>query len=197
MARVRGSTILGTVDYVARAFGPDAPSRLFAALPEPLRQALGDAGARHVITTGWYECGLLSELSRVVDATFGSGDLAVARAAGKHIAFHDVNRFFRWMLRLGGPQLLFQRAGSVWNNYHDEGRYVAEEVGAGRAALRLEDWSGADPVMCKRVEGWMEKALEITLGNSRKPVIREVAHLHPDPSGRCRSFCRYLAEWES
>lgn len=45
------------------------------------------------------------------------------------------------MLRFTGPQLLFQRAGSVWDNYHDEGRYVAEQVGSGRAAIRLEDWS--------------------------------------------------------
>jgi hypothetical protein len=197
MARVRGSTVLGTLDYVRQTFGPDAPARLYATLSEPLRKALGDEGARHVVLNGWYECTLLSELTQKMDRLFGPGDLALARAAGKHIAFQDMSRFFKWMLRFTGPQLLFQRAGSVWNNYHDEGRYVAEEVGPGRAVIRLEDWSGADPVMCKRIEGWIEKALETTLGASLRPVIREDAHLAPDPSGRCRTFCRYVAEWKS
>jgi hypothetical protein len=96
MARVRGSTILGTLDYVRQSFGPAAPARLYGALSESVQKTLGDETARHVITTGWYEC---------------------------------------------------------------------------------------------------EKALEVTLGATLRPSIREDAHLAPDPSGRSRTFCRYVAEW--
>jgi hypothetical protein len=49
--------------------------------------------------------------------------------------------------------------------------------------------------MCRRIEGWVERALELTLGTSRRPVIREDAHLAGDPTGRCRTYCRYVAEW--
>jgi len=52
-------------------------------------------------------------------------------------------------------------------------------------------------VMCKRIEGWMERALDLTLGSAVHPVIREEAHLAAESSGRCRTFCRYVAEWGS
>lgn len=47
-----------------------AGARLFAVLPEAVRKALGDEAAHHVITTGWYECALLSELS--LESTVGN-----------------------------------------------------------------------------------------------------------------------------
>jgi hypothetical protein len=98
-----------------------------------------------------------------------NGDLTLARAAGRHGAFQDVNRFFKWMLRLTGPAALFTRAASVWNNYHSAGRYVFEGAQGNRAAIRIDDWEGADPVMCKRIEGWIERALEMTLGAAARP----------------------------
>ena len=54
-----------------------------------------------------------------------------------------MNRFFKWLMRLGGPHVLFNRAGAVWNNYYDDGRYVLEELGDGRAIMRIESSSSA------------------------------------------------------
>jgi len=32
---------------------------------------------------------------------------------GNHVAFLAVNRFFKWLMRLGGPGILFSRAEAV------------------------------------------------------------------------------------
>jgi hypothetical protein len=183
------------LQYVRETFGDEALSRVFANLTAPTREILGEPARTSILTNAWYDCALVSALTREVDRTCGRGDLALARAVGKYVAFRDVNRFFKWLLRLSGPAILFSRAGSVWNNYYSGGRYVLEAAEAGKASIRLEDWDCADPVICARVEGWIERALELTLGSPGQAVIKESAHLAQDPAlGQVR-FCRFEATW--
>jgi hypothetical protein len=192
---MRGASLLGTLDYTRRTFGEDGLRRAMARVTPETRQAIGDPASPTILTQGWYDCRLVSDLTRAVDQACGQGDLALARAAGKHVAFEDVNRFFKWLLRLTGPTMLFTRAASVWNNYHSAGLYVVDTLEERRARIRIENWDSADPVICKRVEGWIERALELTLGSGGQPVIHEQAHLATDPAVSPHAFCLYVAEW--
>jgi len=195
MANMRGASLLGTLDYARRTFGEDGLRRTLAASAAETRQAIGDPAQPAILTQGWYDYRLVSDLTRALDRTCGRGDLALARAAGKYVAFEDVNRFFKWLLRLTSPATLFTRSASVWNNYHSAGRYVVDRLEDRRARIRVEDWDSADPVICKRVEGWIERALELTLGGGAHPTIREETHLARDPEVSPHSYCLYVAEW--
>ena len=197
MGKVRGTSVLGTLDFVKTRFGAEAAGRFFAGLPADVREALRDPAGSRVALHGWYDTELLVDLTSRIDRELGKGDLALARVVGNHVAFQDVNRFFKWLMRLGGPGILFSRAGAVWNNYYDDGRYVLEHVSDGRASIRIEGSSSAGPVVCKRMEGWMERALEITLGPEKRPAIREDAHLLRDPALSGQPFCRFIAEWQA
>ncbi len=192
MGKVRGSAILGTLDYAKTRFGEEATRALVESLPAAEVAMLLEGGG--VAPHAWYETGLLADLTTRLDATLGRGDLALAREAGKHVAFQDVNRFFKWLMRLGGPSLVFNRAGSVWNNYYDDGRYLVESVEETSGALRIEGSTSACPVICKRIEGWMERALELTIGPQAHPTIKETDHLHRDAPG-APSYCRFVARW--
>jgi len=196
VGRVRGTSVLGTLGFARARFGPEAAQRVFALLPGDMRATLRDAAGSGVALHGWYETALLVELTSRIDSEMGKGDLALARAIGNHVAFQDVSRFFKWLMRLGGPSTIFNRAGAVWNNYYDDGRYVLEQMAEGRASIRIEGSSSAGPVVCKRMEGWIERALEITLGPEKKPVIREDAHVLRDPAVSEQPFCRFVAEWK-
>jgi hypothetical protein len=196
MGKARGTSILGTLDYVSVSFGQGAVARVISELPEQIRREVGESG-RSVLPGAWYPCSTLSQLTRTADRLLGAGDLALARAAGKHVAFADVNRFFRWLFKLVGPQTLFSRAGSVWNNYYDTGHYVLEGVEASRASLRIEGWEGGDEVLCKRLEGWVERAVEMTLGTATNPAICETHHQAFDARIANVPFCRFEARWES
>ena len=192
---MRGASLLGTLDYTRRTFGEEGLRRALAATAPETRQAIGDPANPAILTQGWYDCRLVSDLTRAVDQACGRGDLALARAAGKHVAFEDVNRFFKWLLRLTGPATIFSRSASVWNNYHSAGRYVVDTLEDRRARIRIEEWDSADPVICKRVEGWIERALELTLGTGARPSIREEAHLAHDRAVSPHAYCLYVAEW--
>jgi hypothetical protein len=195
MANMRGASLLGTLDYARRHFGEDGLQRALAAAAPETRQVIGDPARPAILTQGWYDYRLVSDLTRAVDRTCGTGDLSLARAAGKHVAFEDVNRFFKWLLRLTSPATLFSRAASAWNNYHSAGRYVVHALEDRRAVIRVEDWDSAEPVICKRVEGWIERALELTVGKDAHPLVREEAHLVRDASVSPHQYCLYVAEW--
>jgi hypothetical protein len=194
MAKVRGASLRGTTDFIRVTFGADALACVLRELSPETRRVMGDDGLAP-LPFGWYDCGALTELNARMDALLGQGDLALARAAGKALAFDDVNRFFKWLLRLTGPKLLFTRAAGVWRNYHDAGRYVVESIGERQAVLRIEDWDSAHPVMCRRIEGWIERALELTLGEHVAPRIHETQHLAREAGLGPHAFCRYVAEW--
>jgi hypothetical protein len=194
MGRVRGASILGTLGYLRQQYGEDAPQRALEALPPALLEAIG--GGAGVVESGWYECQVLSQLTRAADRLWGKGDLQLAREIGRQQAFADVNRFFKWLFRLAGPRAVFSRAGSVWRNYHDVGISVLEYVEDGRACLRIDDWDSADEILCRRVEGWMERGFELTIGAQSSPRIREVQHLGYDPAVTRHRFCRFVAEWK-
>jgi hypothetical protein len=196
MAKVRGTSILGTLDFARTHHGAAAAERIYAGLPPSMRAMLLNAEGQGIAAHGWYDTSLLVELTSRIDRDLGKGDLALAREIGNHVAFQDVNRFFKWLLRLGGPNVLFNRAGAVWNNYYDDGRYVLEDLADGRASLRIESSSSASEVVCKRIEGWIERALALTLGPDTHPVIHEQRHMVREPAVGPQSFCRFLAEWQ-
>jgi hypothetical protein len=197
MARVRGTSILGTLDYARSRHGDAAVERIWAGLPQPMQATLLDSAGQGIAAHGWYDAALVVEMTSLIDNQLGKGDLALAREIGNHVAFQDVNRFFKWLMRLGGPSVLFSRAGAVWNNYYDDGRYVLEQLSEGRASIRIEDSSSAGAVVCKRIEGWIERALELTLGPEAHPVIHEQRHLVRESAVGPQSFCRFIAEWRT
>jgi hypothetical protein len=184
-----------TLDYARARFGAGAPARLLAELPAHTRELLGDEGER-LLVGGWYDYMAVVELTAALERLYGAEAPGLPRAVGRAIAFEDLNRFFKWLLRLAGPTTLFTRAASVFNNYHSVGRYVVEHVGPGRAVIRLEDWDSAHPLMCLRIEGWIERALELTLGQAARPTIRETHHAAHETELGAFQFCRFVAEWE-
>jgi hypothetical protein len=194
MSKVRGTSFLGTIDYVRGKFGAEALARVLRDLPPELRAWLGRGGPA-LLPAGWYEASALSTLTRAIDRTLGANDLSLARDIGRHVAFSDVNRFFKWLFRLAGPKMLFARSASVWSNYYDDGRYVFEGAADGQASIRVEEWAAADDVLCRRLEGWIARAFELASGLSVQPTIRETHHCARDARITPARFCRFEARW--
>jgi hypothetical protein len=193
MPKMRGASVLATLDFLRATFGEPGLARVLTSLSPGAREQL--AGPAAILPDGWYDTSALSELTRSADSLLGKGDLSLARVMGKHVAFADVNRFFRWLFRLAGPKALFSRAGSVWNSYYDTGTYVLESVEEGRAILRIEGWDAADEVLCRRLEGWIARAVELTIGPDTNPVIHETHHRAHDASFCGAMFCRFEVSW--
>ena len=197
MAKVRGTTILGTLEFARTRFGELKTREVVEALRPEQRSMLRDVAGSGIAAHGWYETALLADLTGRLDSRLGEGDLSLAREAGIHVAFQDVNRFFKWLMRLGGPSVLFNRAGAVWNNYYDDGRYVLESLGDGRAVdpHRGQLIGGAGDLQAHR---GLDRARAGAHARAHtQPVIHEQGHLLREPAVGPQSFCRFVAEWKA
>ena len=67
MAKIRGTSILGTLQYARETFGEEALKKVLAGLTGAARGALGDGATTPIVTTGWYDCALVSDLTREVE----------------------------------------------------------------------------------------------------------------------------------
>ena len=67
MAKIRGTSILGTLQYARETFGEEALKKVLAGLTGAARGALGDGATTPIVTTGWYDCALVSDLTREID----------------------------------------------------------------------------------------------------------------------------------
>jgi hypothetical protein len=195
MGQIRGVAIVGTMTYVREHFGEEALANVFDAIGPGSRQVLGARG-ENVIENGWYDAHTLADLTMQADVQLGKGDLSLARVIGKELAFRDVHRLFRWLFKLAGPATLFRRASAVWTSYYNGGRYVVEAVEEKRATLRIDDWDSAEPALCSRLEGWIERACELTIGEAAEPKVHETHHRCHDAEITSGPFCRFVAEWK-
>ena len=157
----------------------------------------GLAGQRQVAAAGFQRAVSLERLRWILVLVVACGVTLLVWLLGNHFtallrsrALTQGDRWVWW----GGPALVFNRAGSVWNNYYDDGRYLVESVDERSGALRIEGSTSACPVICKRIEGWMERALELTIGPQAHPTIRETDHVHRDGPG-APTYCRFAAQW--
>jgi hypothetical protein len=193
MSKVREASLQATLDYVRETFGHEALRKVLDSLGDETRGALAlRPGAS--VAPGWHPASLLAELLAQVDRTCGRGDLALVKSSGKYLASRDINRFFRWVYRLAGPSTILSRASSIWSNYNDDGACVVEQEARNRAVFRVEGWSAADPVLCKRIEGWAEGALELAVPGART-LVQEQSHLILEPAVSPQRLCRFVATW--
>ena len=183
MARFKGSVYESTRMFTEQEFGPSAVGRVLAELSESDRQEL--AG---VTVLGWYPVEPILRYHYALDRVFGSGDLSLCVRAGQFSAGWAFNTVLKLLLRFQTPHTLMERATSVWDRYHDSGRWQIEAQGKQRMLGHLHDFAVRDPAFCARLRGWLHGAVELTGG--KKVVIVE---------SRCvcrgHDHCQFTIAW--
>ncbi|HEY2510922.1 MAG TPA: 4-vinyl reductase [Polyangiaceae bacterium] len=156
-----------------------------------LVSALGDedrAAIEGTLAVGWYPLSLYTRLLHKLDATFGSGDLAIPYALGLFAAEHDLNTLHRAFMRLATPMFLLQKSADFWHRYYDSGRWVIERAGAKHAVGHLEEWGEPDAVLCREVRGYLTRTFELT-------GARQVTMQHTACRARGDARCTFVGRW--
>lgn len=150
----KGKNILNVQAFLRERVGPDAWDKLVAAVPEADRRVLSS-----VVTEGWYEVSLHARLDRAFCDLFFDGNLAGAEELGRFSAQRDLNLDHRWMLRLVGATFALQHMDIYWNDEEDTGHWNTEFQGDHMVA-ELSGWANDEPVLCRRLLGYLGHAFE-------------------------------------
>jgi hypothetical protein len=184
MAQFKGSIFESTRVFTEKEFGSNATARVLAELSPADQTAL--AG---VSVLGWYPVEPVLHYHHALDRLYGNGDLSACYRAGRFSAGWAFNNVLKFMLRFTTPMVLIERATSVWERYHDSGRWEVETQGKQRFVGKLHEFQVHDPAFCARLRGWVHGAVELTGG-------KKVSVIESRCVCRGHDHCAFLATWQ-
>ena len=184
MSQFKGSVFESTRVFTETEFGAGATARVLAELDASDRELLSG-----ISVLGWYPVEPILRYHHALDRVFGNGDLSVCMRAGRFSAGWAFNNVLKFLLRFQTPFSLMERAGNVWDRYHDSGRWEIEAQGRQRTLGHLHEFTVRDPAFCARLRGWVHGAVELT-GGKRVVVVESRC------VSRGHDHCAFLSSWQ-
>ena len=184
MSNVKGSAIASRILWVRLHYGEEGIERV----TRVVSPALGEVLAAGAVMSRWYAYDLFIELNLALDRTFGSGDMSLIRALGRHGADANLTTIYRLFYKVGTVKWLLARASRLWGLHYDSGTLHVDSYPGHEAALRIEGFAEPHRALCLSVQGWSERSVELSGGTSVRS--EETA---------CRTrgapHCRFLLSW--
>ena len=184
MSNVKGSAFASRILWVRLHQGEAGIDRLARKVSPPLGEVL-HAGA---VMSRWYGYDLFIELNLALDRMFGSGDMSLIKALGRHGADANLTTIYRLFYKVGTVKWILARAPRLWGMHYDSGTLHVDSYPGREAALRVEGFSEPHHAHCLSVLGWTERSVELSGG----------ADVRSDETA-CRvrgdAHCRYLFSW--
>jgi len=136
----------------------------------------------------WYPFACFVDLNVVADRLMGRGDLALAKELGRYASEANLPTLYKLFYRIGSPEYIRGKAATLWSVHHDTGRAELLSEGPGHAEFSLFDFGAPHPTLCRSLEGFLERSLELT--GAKDVRVSEVrCVLRKDPS------CTYRGLW--
>lgn len=185
MMMAKGSTLLSTLDFVAREAGAEVRDRVLARLGDRERARVTECSP-----TDEFPLGVAVELWRAVEAELGAADPTWIERAGAHSIESVGVQLYGGILKKASPQEFLTQGISLFQLYYHPGNMEVVEQGAGRAVLRLVGVGEAerDPLFCRRQTGGLPRAL--VLAGAQQARARHVRCAHEGDA-----YCEWELTW--
>jgi hypothetical protein len=181
---VKGVNFVGARHFVEQYRVPGAWPKVVAAMPAEHRDIANEA-----LPVGWYPTEAFIALLQAIDRELGSGPLTIMPELGRFQAEHDLNVFFRFMLRFWSPAILIEKAAQVWDRYHDSGVWKVTRLGDHRVVGEVTGWLGASDVICSSSTSYIRRLFEL-VGASKASVE------HTQCITRGDDRCAWTIDWK-
>ena len=186
----KGSLLIHSRDYVRKQHGERVWEKLVTDSSSEDREILQGI----LLRGGWYPIGVINRLTDRLCVQHATGPAEdEMRRLSAHIADSDLGTVYKMVIRMGSPEFLVKRTGSLWNRYFDVGDMTASEVGARhwRLTLHMEVGEDAAPSFLYCGPGcpsWIEMGLRLTGAASAK--VDHVGCRHDNGK-----YCTYDVTW--
>jgi hypothetical protein len=185
MAKFKGSVYESTRAFVQQEFGVEGVQRILSALPADDRELLSS-----VTAIAWIPVEPVLRFQQELERLYGTGDRSLCERAGRFSAGWSMNSVLKMFVRLRTPHWLLDKGASVWNRYHDSGRWELDPQMALRISGRLVGFDVRDPLFCARLRGWLTGVVELTGGTGAETT---------EPRCACRGHdhCAFVMTWKA
>ena len=180
----RGSTALGTIEYLRERVDARVVARVLNKLPPEERTQL--LAARDTTELPY---SMLLQLWHIVDSEIGTTHPQWIEASGAWGIEQTGMRLYGGLIKKPSPLEFLTQQTSLFHLYYRPGDMVLVEESPGRAVVRLVGFEPADPLFCRRLNGGWPAALRIAGGTS-------VQCVHSRCSLEGDLFCEWELRWK-
>ncbi|MGE5552009.1 MAG: hypothetical protein ACM3ZC_15970 [Bacteroidota bacterium] len=184
MGKSKGTSAISVREYIRDTYGQEGLERVMAAVdPETARML------DNVMPISWVPADKIREFYRIANKLLGDGTTALYRRIGAANAERDLPRFFKSLLALAGPEMVFGMFGMVWKMYYDTGQIKVIKKEPGFIAVEIKGFEDAGEEFCEDLCGYCETLLAlIKLKNPRLT--------HTRCAGRGDESCIFEGRWD-
>jgi hypothetical protein len=147
-----GTPIVASTEYFLRKYGAAAGHEVIARVPAKWREllrphapALGLLGARR------YPYAFIGDMVRTMrDVVRAPSEEAFVRElaiAGVEASLHTVARVL--LRTTTTPKVIAEHAVASWRSFHDTGQLTVLSITDHEYAVRIDDWTGHDVIVCQ------------------------------------------------
>ncbi len=187
MSNVKGHALLACKYYLQKHFKENELLKLRTQLDESKYNLLMNPEPEL-----YYPLNDFVEINLAITKVFSNGNTGIIRDMGRQSATEAVKGAYSSFFKFGNPEHILKICSEVFTKYYDTGKMILKDSTKSSAALELVDFNIEEPslmdLICTRVEGWIERALEISVGKSMK-TNQELCVARGDNS------CLFVSAW--
>ncbi len=189
MAEVKGHAIISCKNYLTKRFSDKDLLKLKDVLSENNYNILFHAEGEKE-----YPLNDFIEINKAICKIFSDGNTNILREIGRQSATDAVKGVLKAFFKFGSPQFIMKLATEVFSKYYNTGKLIYVESTKNSVVADLQDFKIDNKedmeFICKRVEGWIERSIEISAGKGMK-TIQTKCMAKGDES------CMFYTEWQN
>jgi hypothetical protein len=190
---VKGNVLASRISWVSLTHGLAGLDRLAAVASPTLAKLI----LRGATMSTWYPFELFTELTLLIDSTFGKGDLELIRLMGRNGSDANLTTIYRLFYKVGTVHWMLGRSARLWGAHYDSGRLETYARGFRHVELRIVDFPTPHRAHCISVAGWVERSIELSGGRNvqvNEPNCRAESGSGVD--AQSDNSCRMHCTWE-
>ena len=156
-SQMKGSAFTARFEYLRTRHEKLWPDYLEQLAPETRELA-----TTRLLKNAWYPFDAFADLNVVADRVIGNGDLALVKQLGKYAAEANLPTLYKLFYVVGSPEYIVRKAATLWSVHHTTGRSELITHQQNYVEYQLHDFAQPHRVLCKSLEGFIERSLELT-----------------------------------
>ncbi len=183
--KVKGTALVFLPTFIKEKFGEDQFKEWLESLPSESKKIYG----KQILASQWYSLDdAFTVPLKSICERFYNGDPKASWELGRYSADYGLKGVYKLLVRLGSPEALAKRAGSVIEKYYNPSKIDCVEAVKHHSILRVTKFPDWNRHIEYRIGGYMERGIEISGGKDPKVKI-------PSSMTKGHPYTEYEISW--
>lgn len=156
--QVRARAVVPTMEHVMFNFGKEVYSEVLSQL-QPNQQELF---RRRMDDSQWLNLSDFVDFNKAIISVVYRGDINSAELLGAEAAEQGLNKFMKFLIKVGDIRFSFKKATSIFVSYYQPARLVVTANEEGYSEARIYDMHDPEGIIGLRIKGFLRRLFELS-----------------------------------